>query len=354
MRATIKDIAKLAGVSAQTVSNVVNDRPVVGEATRRKVLDVCRQLSYTPNAAARGLVTGSRKVIGLVVPHIGNPSYGDLIATLTRIAGAAGYSVVVGDTGWNAGPERDLLRSLIRQSVDGVILASGNDASGLQALRDAGVPTVLVFNYFEGCDADVFRIDNRAAFRMVTRHLIGLGHRRIGFVRGLMSTVVKAREEGWRSALAEAGLDAGDDLISASTFDQHGGHAAVTALLGLDDRPTAVVCTSDIMACGAMDAAADLGLDVPRDLAVTGFDDIFVAGMRRVRLTTLRYDRARLAQQAFDRLLQIMAAPRGQAPGPRQSIALPCELVVRGSCGSPSGTDPAVTRIRTHKEVARP
>jgi DNA-binding LacI/PurR family transcriptional regulator len=354
MRATIKDIARLAGVSTQTVSNVVNDRPVVGEATRRKVLEACRALSYTPNASARGLVTGSRKVIGLVVPHIGNPAYGDLIATLARIAGAAGYSVVVGDTGWNPEPERTLLSSLIRQSVDGVILASCNDHGSLQMLRDAGVPTVLLYNYFDGCDADLFRIDNFGAFRMVTRHLIALGHRRIGFVRGLMSTVVRTREDGWRSAMTEAGLDVGEDLVSVSTFDQNGGHAAVTALLAQAERPTAVVCTSDIMACGAMDAAADLGLDVPRDLAVTGFDDIFVAAMRRVRLTSLRYDRARLAQQAFDRLLQIVGTPPGHFPGPRQSVALPCELVVRASCGSPAGQDTAATRIRTPKEVARP
>jgi len=341
MRVTIKDIARMAGVSVQTVSNVINDRPVVGEATSLRVRAVLEQVDYTPNAAARALVTGRRRVVGVVVPHIGNPSYGEVTTHLTRFAGAAGYSVLVGDTAWSTESELRLLRSLVGQSVEGVILAStGIEGEGPTLLRSAGIPTVMLFNYPEPCDLDVFRADNLGAFRMVARHLIGLGHRRIGFVRGLARATSLARERGWRSEMEAHGLDVGDDLLAVSSFDQNGGHTAAMALLSGRDPPTAIMCSSDIMACGALDAAADLGLRVPHDIAITGFDDIFVAAMRRIRLTTVRYDRERMARQAFDRLLQLMALPRGAARPDPKTIAFPCDLVVRESCGMRSTASP--------------
>src|SRR5258708_27700023 len=202
MQVTIKDIARAAAVSVQTVSNVVNGRPVVREETRARVLAICRELNYTPNAAARSLVTGSRKMIGAVVPHIGNPLYGEVTTFLTRSARELGFSTLVGDTGWEPEAEMTLLRGLVGQGVDGVILASTTiDGAGLRMAQDARIPVVILFNYPVPCPADSFRLDNAGAFRMITRHLVGLGHRRIAFARGLARSVSTAREARWRSAL---------------------------------------------------------------------------------------------------------------------------------------------------------
>jgi len=342
VQVTIKDIAKAAGVSVQTVSNVVNRRPVVREETRERVLAICRELNYTPNAAARSLVTGSRKMIGAVVPHIGNPTYAEVMTFLTRAAGDLGFSTLVGDTGWEDEAESALLRSLIGQGVDGVILASTTeDGSGLRMVRDAGIPVVMLFNYPVPCPADSFRLDNAGAFRMITRHLIGLGHRRIAYVRGLARSVSLEREAGWRSALQRAGLPAGDDQVAVSGHGQDGGYAAGTSLLSRTERPTAIVCSSDIIACGVLDAAEDLGLRVPQDVAVTGCDDMFVAGMRRIRLTTLRYDHHALVRQALDRLMDRIAGRVG-ADDP-MTMSIPCDLVIRDSCGMNAGGPPAAS-----------
>jgi DNA-binding LacI/PurR family transcriptional regulator len=330
MQVTIKDIARAASVSVQTVSNVINGRPVVREETRERVLSICRALNYTPNAAARSLVTGSRQMIGAVVPHIGNPLYGEVTTYLTRAARALGFGTLVGDTAWDDEAETALLRSLIGQGVDGVILAATSDAGdGLRMVQAAGIPVVMLFNYPLECPADSFRLDNAGAFRTVTRHLIGLGHRRIAFVRGLARSVSRAREAGWRAEMERHGLAAGDDMLAVTGVGQDGGYAAGIGLLSRADRPSAIVCSSDIIACGVLDAAEDLGLAVPRDVAVTGCDDMFVAGMRRIRLTTLRYDHHALVRQALDRLMDRIA---GRAAGVIV-MSTPADLVVRDSCG---------------------
>jgi DNA-binding LacI/PurR family transcriptional regulator len=345
MQVTIKDIARAAAVSVQTVSNVVNGRPVVREATRARVLAICRELNYTPNAAARSLVTGSRTMIGAVVPHIGNPLYGEVTTFLTRAASERGFSTLVGDTGWEPEAEMTLLRGLIGQGVDGVILAStAVDGAGLRMVQDAGIPVVMLFNYHVPCPADSFRLDNAGAFRVVTRHLIGLGHRRIAFARGLARSVSTAREDGWRSELERHGLPAGDDLVAVSGFGQDGGYAAGTSLLSRADRPTAIVCSSDIIACGVLDAAEDLGRRVPHDVAVTGCDDMFVAGMRRIRLTTLRYDHRALVRQALDRLMDRIAG-RVDAAAEPITMSTPCDLVIRDSCGMNLGPRAAASTV---------
>jgi DNA-binding LacI/PurR family transcriptional regulator len=198
-------------------------------------------------------------------------------------------------------------------------------------MQHAGIPVVLLFNYPEPCPADSFRIDNVGAFRTMTRHLIDLGHQRIAFVRGLARSVSLACEEGWRTELREAGLPAGEDRVTVTGIGQEGGYRAGAALLSRADRPSAIVCSSDIIACGVLDAAEDLGLRVPQDVAVTGCDDMFVAGMRRVRLTTLRYDHRALVQQALDRLLaRIEGRVDAQEP---ITTSVACKLIIRDSCG---------------------
>jgi LacI family transcriptional regulator len=225
-----------------------------------------------------------------------------------------------------------MVRTLIEQAVDGVILASsGLDGAGAKLLVQAGIPLVLLYNTPRQHDLDAFQVDNRGGFERVTRHLLRLGHRRIGFFRGPAAVVSLEREAGWRNAMAAAGFAVGAGDVAAFDFDQGGGYVGGMHLLGREPRPTALVCSSDLIALGALDAAADLGLSVPRDVAVTGFDDSYLAAMRRVRLTSLSYDYVALAQQAVSRLLQRLRGQRDDAP---VRMTVPCEIVVRETCGA--------------------
>ena len=332
MRGTIKDVARLAGVSVQTVSNVVNNRPVVRPETAERVLAAARELNYTPNAAARGLATGTRRVVGIVVPHLGNPRYGETLAALNRSLRQQGYAALIGDTGWDEEAELHMVRTLIEQAVDGVILASsGLDGAGARLLGQSGIPVVLLYNEPRQHQLDAFMVDNRGGFELMTRHLLSLGHRRISYIRGPAAMVSLEREAGWRNAMAAYGITVGADDMAAFDFDQSGGYAGAMHLLGRQPRPTALVCSSDVIALGALDAAADLGLAVPGDLAVTGFDDSHLAAMRRVRLTSLAYDYATLAQQTVHRLLQRLGGQHDEIP---VRMTVPCEIVVRETCGA--------------------
>ena len=332
MRGTIKDVARLAGVSVQTVSNVVNNRPVVRPETVERVLAAARELNYTPNAAARGLATGTRNVIGVVVPHLGNPRYGETLAVLNRSLRKEGFAALIGDTGWDEEAEMHMVRTLGEQAGDGVVLASsGLDGAGAKLLVQSGIPVVLLYNAPSRHELDSFLVDNRGGFAQVTRHLLRLGHRRIGYIRGSAAMVSLEREAGWRNAMAEAGVRVGPDDMAAFDFDQSGGYAGAMRLLAREPRPTALVCSSDLIALGVLDAAADLGLSVPGDVAVTGFDDSYLAAARRVRLTSLAYDYEALAGQAVSRLLERLAGRCRDAP---VHVTVPCEIVVRDSCGA--------------------
>ncbi len=332
MRGTIKDVARRAGVSVQTVSNVVNNRPVVRPETVERVLAAARELNYTPNAAARGLATGTRNVIGVVVPHLGNPRYGETLAVLNRSLRRQGFAALIGDTGWDEEAELHMVRTLVEQAVDGVILASsGLDGAGAKLLVQSGIPVVLLYNAPRRHDLDSFLVDNRGGFAQVTRHLLRLGHRRIGYIRGPAAMVSLEREAGWRHAMAEAGVTVGPDDMAAFDFDQSGGYAGAMRLLAREPRPTALVCSSDLIALGVLDAAADLGLAVPGDVAVTGFDDSYLAAARRVWLTSLAYDYEALTEQAVSRLLERLGGQRHDAA---LHVTVPCEIVVRDSCGA--------------------
>ncbi|MFB9276721.1 LacI family DNA-binding transcriptional regulator [Cohnella cellulosilytica] len=335
---TIKDIAKNAGVSVATVSYVLNNNRYVSPEKKERVLAAIRELNYAPNAAARGLRAGESRTIGLIVSDLSNPFYPDLAKACEDAAQKHGYAVHMINT--NDRPERmEQAAAQAREGkVDGLIVASALEADRelLQSLRERGFPLVLAHRRLDGLDADLVESDNFEAGLLAARHMLRLGHRRISFLAGVAgSPISRLREAGYRQAMAEAGIDVlpawvqSGEAKYAASYERMLGYADLPS----GERPTAVINMSDIGAMGVLDAAADRGLRVPEDVAVMGFDDLFLAAFRSVRLTTVRIPRSELGRRATELLLDRIA----DAKLDRRHEVLPVELVVRGTCGGERG-----------------
>jgi LacI family transcriptional regulator len=336
---TLKDIARHAGVSIQTVSNVINDRPFVREETRVRVLQACAELDYHPNAAARSLVTQRRQIIGLALARM-DPVYSEIVDAIVTHCEPHGYSTIISTTKRDADAEARAVNLLIEQRVDGVLLASStHDSVAADLLRTAGIPFVRLLQRPADPTADYFGADNCQGAVDMTRYLLGLGHTAVGFVRGpvgaispLTSTSLE-RERGVRQTMSAAGLPLYESRVADGGYSLQGGYRAGKLLLERTNPPTAIECASDLMALGVMDAALDLGLAVPGDLSVTGFDDIFVSSLGPLSLTTVHVDCETIAGLAIRRLLgRIDGETRDEPP---EQVSLPCELRVRGTSAPP-------------------
>ena len=337
MPVTLKDIARHAGVSIQTVSNVINNRPFVRQETRQRVMTACEALGYHPNAAARSLVTQRRNILGVVLARM-DPVYSEIIEAIVRQAEPYGYSIIVGTTKRSADAEARTVNFLIEHRVDGVILASSTwDSVAADLLRTAAIPFVRMLQRPNDPSEDFVGNDNFQGAADTAQHLVSLGHTTLGFVRGpvgpthpLTSTSLE-RERGFRKTVLAAGLPVFESWIADGNYTLEGGYRAGRLLLERKPRPTAIQCASDMMALGVLNAATDLGLRIPEELSVTGFDDIFVASLGPVALTTVHVDWEGMVDMAICRLLARIDGG-GEALTPKHET-LPCRLVVRRSCG---------------------
>jgi len=333
LAATINDVAKLAGVSPKTVSNVIHDYPHVRTSTRVRVVQAIETLGYQPNIAARSLVTKRHNLIGFILWDILNPGYTEMVEIIIARAREQGYMLIVGNAGRDPEEEERMATLLIQQQVDGIILASATRESKVpDLLAAAGVPVVMVSRHIKDYQADYVVTDNVKGGYMVTRHLIGLGHRRIAFVRGTPgASTSEDREEGYRQALQDHGLEYDETLSACGNYTSRGAYIAARDLLSHDPRPTALVCANDLMAISVIDAVIDSGLRVPEDVAVTGYDDIAWAASRSLALTTVNAGADLMAQGAVQILLQRI---RKEIVGAPRHVVLPPELVVRRTCGA--------------------
>jgi len=330
---TINDVARRAGVSPKTVSNVIHEYPYIREATRTKVLEAIDKLGYQPNIAARSLVTNRHNLIGFVLWDILNPGYTEMVDTVVATAREAGYMVILGSAGRDADEEDRMATLLIQQRVDGVILASTTRASGVpRRLADTGIPVVMVSRHVDCAVCDYVVVDNLRGGYLVTRHLIELGHRRIAFVRGTPNASTSLdRESGYRQALDEYGVKYDEALVGQGNYTYQGAYVATGQLLNVEPPPTAIACANDLMAIAVIDAVIDSGLRVPEDVAVTGYDDIAWAGSRSLALTSVKASMDVMAQEAVTMLLQRI---QGSISGPPRRVILRPKLVVRRTCGA--------------------
>ncbi|MFJ8467497.1 LacI family DNA-binding transcriptional regulator [Streptomyces swartbergensis] len=330
----LKDVAEHAGVSIKTVSNVVRGEPHVAEATRQRVLRSIKELGYRPNPAARHLRTGRSGIMALAVPDLVAPYFAELAAAVIAAAKARSYTVLIEDTGGDPDEELRIASGLGSSLIDGVLLSPLDLDQAALASRPRRVPLVLLGERDYELPVDHVLIDNVAAAREATAHLLALGHRRvavIGAQRGTASATAHQRVRGYQEALYQAGVPYDPALTSeVAAYRLADGARAMHALLDLPQPPQAVFCCNDLLAVGAVRAAADRGLVVPRDLAVVGFDDVEVTRYSVPSLTTVAPDKAGLARLAVDALLRRVGA--GAEDGPAVLYA-GHRLVVRESSG---------------------
>lgn len=334
---TMADVARMAGVSAMTVSRVMNGKGLVRESTRRKVAEAVAALNYTPNQEARNLA-GSRPIrVGFLYS---NPSAAYLSEFLVGLLSQSGLNNVqlfvekceAGDQ------EAEHTRRLVDNGLDGIILPPPlcDSAAVLATIADAGIPAVVVACGLPDPRVGAVSIDDRDAAHAMTRHLLRLGHQRIGFIVGHPNQTASARRlEGYRAALAEGGADASEELVVQGMFTYRSGLDAAEHLLALAQRPTAIFASNDDMAAAAVAVAHRLGLDVPGDLTVTGFDDTALATTIWPELTTVRQPIAGMAREAVQSLVRRVRALRDGVDAAPEQVRMDFELVRRQSDAAP-------------------
>lgn len=334
--ATIKDIAGRAKVSVATVSYVLNDTRYVSPEKKERVLRAIEELNYVPNAVARGLRVRESKTICLVLSDITNPFYPDMARACEEVARSHGYTLNMMNTNDQPGAIEHAAKQLREGKVDGLIVTTALefDREVLLKLSEQGYPIVLAHRKIEDLPIDTIVSDNEAGGYMAAKHFIKLGHRRIAFVTGVNgSSVNLSRMAGYERAMAEAGITVLPEWLVSGEARYEPGYDAAAALLRLPKelRPTAIINLSDLGALSALDAAADVQLRVPEDLAVMGFDDLFFSSTRNIQLTTIRISRYELGRRATERLLERMNKTEGLQ---KLDAVLPVELIVRRTCGA--------------------
>jgi len=330
--ASLKDVAKLAGVSVKTVSNVVNDYRHVSEGTRSRVREAIDQLGYRPNLTARHLRYGRSGIIGLALPELGIPYFAELAEEVIAAAERQSWSVLIDQTDGRGDRERLTSSGARSRTIDGLIISPlALDADFLTAMR-AELPLVLLGEQVGPGVADLVAIDNVTAAREATEHLLGLGRRRvaaIGDQRVSAAGTANVRLQGYRDALAAAGIAYDPDLVvPAESYHRPDGAAAMRLLLSLADPPDAVFCFNDLLAIGALRALREAGRRVPEDVAVAGFDDVEECRYTAPPLTSIAPDKAAIAGSALDLLVSRMA---GAGPAEPAEVTPPFTLAVRES-----------------------
>jgi LacI family transcriptional regulator, repressor for deo operon, udp, cdd, tsx, nupC, and nupG len=327
--ATILDVAKLARVSSATVSRVLNDSPSVSAETREHVLQCIRSLGYEPNYLGRNLRRAETRIILVLLPTIANPFYAKIVQGLETAAHLHGYDILIGETGFSLEREKVFLSMLKNRLTDGIVFLSSNqDKNSLEDLSHR-FPIVQCCEYIERAAVSHVSIDNFEAAREAAACLIGLGHRRIGFIscrNGLLSN--SHREKGVRQACKDAGLALDKNCITyAGDYTYPCGILAMEDLLRAAPRPTAVFCVSDELAAGAVKCIEQVGLCVPGDLSVVGFDDTILSAANKPAITTIAQPQADLGKKAFELLINHI---KNKALKPA-FVFLKHELIVRES-----------------------
>jgi len=327
---TIKDVARLAGVSPATVSRVLNDSAGVRAETRERVESAIKQLNFAPSAVAKGLREGRSNIIGVVVPDITSLFFMDVVKGLENTLTLNDYRLAICDSQNQAKKERENCRWLLTGGVDALILIGPmQEQEHLLELSDQGVPFGVFGRMVDHPNATTVTVDNRTATFRAVEHLVSHGHRKIGFISGTPGvTDGEERQVGYRDALSQYEITFRPEWVQCGSFSEDGGARALDALLSGPERPTAVFAANDEMAIGAMLQASRLGLEVPKDLAVIGFDNVRLARLVSPALTTVNQPRLDAGFRLAQNMLQRLA---GTADPER--IILPADLVVRQSCG---------------------
>jgi len=326
---TIREVAKKAGVSSTSVSHVLNNTRFVSEDVRERVNAAKRELNYRPNALARSLRRGETHTLGLILPDSANPFFAEVGHAIESAAFALGYSVILCNTENDENKERLYTEVLENKQLDGIIfVGAGENREAISEIIQNGLPLVVVDRNMGSLELDTVTTENYQGGLLATQHLLSLGHQIIGCITGPSNITPSAeRVTGYRAALQQAEIGVVESLLTRGDFHAPSGYSAAMLLLRQTPRPTAIFVCNDMMAIGAMRAATQLGLRVPENIAIVGFDDIQLASYTNPSLTTVAQPKQEIGQLAVKLLFERMSDP---SLPPRHTI-LSTQLIIRES-----------------------
>lgn len=293
MNVTLKDIAKLCGVSVATVSLVLNNKPNrISESTKRKIIDKAKELHYHPNPVALSLVTRKSKVLGVIVPDITNLFFTDFIRQVEIEAAKFGYTIILGNTDEQGSREYEYVRTFLQRGLAGCILIHSSiemdkyDAKIVELVKQSRLPFILIDRQQKANNIRTLFIDQKLGAYLATTHLINLGHTRIGYISGSMDLdLSRMRYDGYKQALEDHGITFDENLIEFGDWRAEGGHRAGLRLIA--KGVSSIFAANDMMAFGVYQAAFSMALRIPQDLSVVGFDDVSFASVVTPGLTTI-------------------------------------------------------------------
>lgn len=329
---TIADVAEIAGVSKMSVSRVLNGQPGVSEKTRQRILEVIEQIGYVPNLGPNARPIGS-KLIALLVPDVTTTYMGEILRGVSDAAERLNFGLMLYTQGAHSNIQRTsyYLSLLGSSQVDGVLMVVPHDYEVIVSdLKAHKLPFVIIDHHSDTEEEPSVTATNRKGVLDAMRHLLALGHRRIGFITGRMDIACSHdRLQGYRDGLAEIGLPFDPDLVREGDFLQPSGFQQAQSLFQLPQPPTAIIASNDVMAFGVMDAAKANGLKIGRDISIIGFDDIYMAAHSYPPLTTVRQPLAAMGETALDMLFTLLQG-HTLLNARRELVA---ELVIRESTG---------------------
>ncbi|WP_394690946.1 LacI family DNA-binding transcriptional regulator [Hoeflea sp.] len=331
-RPTLDDVARAAGVSTATVSRCLNSPNQVIEATRQRVMEAVHSLGYTPDFGGRALASRRTNTVGAIIPTMENAIFARGLQSFQEALTRSGKTLLVASSGYDPAREREQMEALIGRGADGLLLiGSARPDSSIEYLRRRGVPYIGAWN-LGGPDEHFVGFDNAAAASKLTEMVIAQGHRRIAMIGGIshMNDRAAARILGVEQAIAAAGIGDGSLQVIEAPYAFQDGADAFGSLMETTPRPTAVMCGNDVLAVGAMKKAREMGLRVPQDVSITGFDDIDISAVVEPGLTTVRVPHRRMGEAAAEMLLRLI----NKEPVERQ-VKIPTAIIERGTLGPP-------------------
>ena len=315
---TIKDIAKAAGVTHPTVSRALNNHPAIAEATREQIVELAHEMGYVPNASARGLKTNRTRALGAILQQIDDPFWSEVLDGVESILSNEGYSLFIASTHNEKQREKEVLQAMVERGVDGVLLMSPHfREEQWRFLNSYNLPMVMVNNEGVGESRYVIINDDVNAARLITSHLIDLGHRRIAYLGKRHSASNRNRLAGFRAEMQDARLPVEKKFIyHTSEGNPIGGKEGAKYLFSLDETPSAVMCYNDFLAVGVYNYLQEIGLQIPQDVSVTGFDDILIASYLYPPLTTFHQYKFELGEGAARMMLEVLAGQQKKRENP--------------------------------------
>jgi len=333
MPTTLADIARALGVSKMTVSRAINNHPEISPETRARILDAAQRMNYRPNQYARALTTNRSYLLGVVVPDLMHSYFAEICRGIEMVAKPLGYQNLICSTDEDAASEEDEILALLPRT-DGLVVASSalpNETKFYRRLARERAKFVLIDRQLEGLKCPVVTTDDVKVGLLATNHLIGLGHRRVGHLKGTAASTAQMRFEGYKKALLKNRIAFDASLVRECGFTEEDGYRSMKEWIASNHAPPAIFAANDPAAIGAMTAINEGGLQIPDDIAIVGGGNIHYGDMLRVPLTTVAWSTSEMGQNAA-RLLVAMV--EGKKRPKEQHIIVEPELVVRESCGA--------------------